>query len=85
VLKYETRPAVLACSGRSTRGTAVGDSTGENLRRAMAQNPFLHVMVQAGYYDGGTDYFSAKYTMWNMDPSGGSRTGCASRATAAAT
>jgi carboxypeptidase C (cathepsin A) len=47
-----------------------GDETGENLRLAMAQNPFLHVMVQSGYYDGGTDYFSAKYTLWNMDPSG---------------
>ncbi|TVP56579.1 MAG: carboxypeptidase [Gemmatimonadales bacterium] len=46
------------------------DNTGENLRSAMAQNPFLNVMIQAGYYDGGTDYFSAKYTMWNMDPSG---------------
>lgn len=46
------------------------DNTGENLRSAMAQNPFLQVMIQAGYYDGGTDYFSAKYTMWNMDPSG---------------
>jgi carboxypeptidase C (cathepsin A) len=47
-----------------------GDSTGENLRQAMAENPFLHVLVQAGYYDGATDYFSAKYTMWNMDASG---------------
>jgi carboxypeptidase C (cathepsin A) len=47
-----------------------GDSTGEDLRQAMAQNPFLHVLTQAGYYDGATDYFSAKYTMWNMDPSG---------------
>jgi carboxypeptidase C (cathepsin A) len=47
-----------------------GDNTGEDLRAAMAQNPYLHVLVQAGYYDGGTDYFSAKYTMWNMDPSG---------------
>lgn len=46
------------------------DRTGEDLRTAMAQNPFLHVMIQSGYYDGGTDYFSAKYTMWNMDPSG---------------
>ncbi|MEM9666817.1 MAG: carboxypeptidase, partial [Bacteroidota bacterium] len=35
-----------------------------------AQNPFLHVLVQAGYYDGATDYFSAKFTMWNIDPSG---------------
>ncbi len=47
-----------------------GDSTGENLREAMAENPYLHVMVQSGYYDGGTDYFNAKYTMWNMDPAG---------------
>jgi len=47
-----------------------GDQTGENLRRAMAENPFLKVMIQAGYYDGGTDYFSTKYTMWQIDPSG---------------
>src|SRR5690606_30157732 len=47
-----------------------GDETGENLRQAMAENPFLRVMVQSGYFDGGTDYFSAKYTMWNLDPSG---------------
>jgi carboxypeptidase C (cathepsin A) len=46
-----------------------GDRTGRTLQRAMAQNPYLHVMVQSGYYDGGTDYFNAKYTMWNMDPS----------------
>jgi carboxypeptidase C (cathepsin A) len=47
-----------------------GDTNGENLRRAMAENPYLHVMVQSGYFDGGTDYFNAKYTMWNMDPAG---------------
>ncbi len=47
-----------------------GDTTGEDLRRAMGENPYLNVLVQAGYYDGGTDYFSAKYTMWNMDPGG---------------
>ncbi|MFN2317232.1 MAG: S10 family peptidase [Gemmatimonadales bacterium] len=46
------------------------DNTGENLRQAMGENPFLHVMVQSGYFDGGTDYFNAKYTMWNMDPAG---------------
>ena len=46
------------------------NNTAENLRRAMGENPFMHVMIQAGYYDGATDYFSAKYTMWNMDPSG---------------
>ena len=42
------------------------NDTGEHLRQAMAQNPFLHVMVQSGYYDGATDYFSAKYVMWNL-------------------
>jgi len=47
-----------------------GNSTAEDLRRAMGENPYLHVMVQSGYYDGATDYFSAKYVMWNMDRSG---------------
>ncbi len=47
-----------------------GDQTGANLQEAMGSNPYLHVMVQSGYFDGGTPYFDAKYTMWNMDPSG---------------
>lgn len=47
-----------------------GDATGENLRQAMAQNPYLHVMVQSGYYDGACDYFNSKYDLWQMDPSG---------------
>jgi carboxypeptidase C (cathepsin A) len=42
----------------------------EGLRQAMAQNPYLKVLVQSGYYDGATTYFSAKYTMWKTDPSG---------------
>jgi carboxypeptidase C (cathepsin A) len=46
------------------------DKTGENLRQAMAQNPYLHLLVQSGYYDGACDYFNAKYNMWQMDPSG---------------
>jgi carboxypeptidase C (cathepsin A) len=44
--------------------------TGENLRQAMAQNPYLHLMVQSGYFDGACDYFNAKYNMWQMDPGG---------------
>ena len=47
-----------------------GDKTGENLRQAMAQNPYLHLLVQSGYYDGACDYFNAKYNLWQMDPSG---------------
>ncbi|MBO9490431.1 hypothetical protein J7384_08660 [Endozoicomonas sp. G2_1] len=46
------------------------NNSGEHLRQAMAQNPFLNVMVQSGYYDGATNYFDAKYTMWQLDPSG---------------
>jgi carboxypeptidase C (cathepsin A) len=46
------------------------DHTGENLRQAMAQNPYLNVLVQSGYYDGACDYFNAKYDMWHLDPSG---------------
>jgi carboxypeptidase C (cathepsin A) len=47
-----------------------GDKTGENLRLAMAENPYLHVLVQSGYYDGACDYFNAQYNLWQMDPSG---------------
>ena len=47
-----------------------GDNTGENLRQAMAQNPNLDVLIQAGYFDGATTYFNAKYTLWQLDPSG---------------
>jgi carboxypeptidase C (cathepsin A) len=46
------------------------DNTGENLRQAMAENPYMHVMIQSGYYDGATTYFDAKYSMWQLDPSG---------------
>lgn len=46
------------------------DRTGENLRLAMAQNPYLNVLIQSGYYDGACDYFNAKYSMWQLDPSG---------------
>ncbi len=46
------------------------DQTGENLRQAMAENPYMHVMIQSGYFDGATTYFDAKYSMWQLDPSG---------------
>jgi len=46
------------------------DNTGRNLRLAMAENPYLNVMFQSGYFDGATQYFNAKYTMWQIDPSG---------------
>ena len=42
----------------------------EQLRQAMAQNPYLHLLTQSGYYDGATSYFNAKYTLDQLDPSG---------------
>lgn len=42
----------------------------DDLRKAMAENPYLNLMVQSGYYDGATTYFAAKYSMWQTDPSG---------------
>lgn len=69
VLRYETDLS-YNIFGPVRPWNRMGDQTGENLRRAMAQNPYLRVMIQSGYYDGGTDYFSAKYTMWQLDPSG---------------
>ena len=44
--------------------------TGADLSSAMAQNPYLNVMIQSGYFDGATNYFDAKYTLWQLDPSG---------------
>ncbi|GAC1442670.1 MAG: hypothetical protein NVSMB63_11210 [Sediminibacterium sp.] len=46
------------------------NKTGENLREAMAENPYLHVLIQSGYFDGACDYFNAKYSMWQLDPGG---------------
>ncbi len=47
-----------------------GDQTGPNLRMAMAENPYLNVMIQSGYFDGATNYYDAKYSLWHLDPSG---------------
>ena len=46
------------------------DNVRDDLRQAMAQNPYLHVLTQSGYYDGATTYFAGKYTQWQVDPSG---------------
>jgi carboxypeptidase C (cathepsin A) len=45
------------------------NNTGKQLRQAMAQNPYLNVLIQSGYFDGATNYFDAKYNMWHLDPS----------------
>lgn len=46
------------------------NNTRDDLRKAMAENPYLNILFQSGYYDGATTYFAAKYTMWQIDPSG---------------
>ena len=69
VLKYET-DIKYNMFGPVRPWDRSGDQTGENLRQAMAQNPYLHTMIQSGFYDGATQYFDAKYTMWQLDPSG---------------
>jgi len=45
-------------------------NVGELLRQAMRENPYLKVMVQGGYLDAATDYFSAVYTMSHLQPGG---------------
>jgi carboxypeptidase C (cathepsin A) len=46
------------------------NETREELRKAMATNPYLKVLNQSGYYDCATTYFAAKYTLSQIDPSG---------------
>ena len=41
-----------------------------NFREAIAENPFLNVLTQSGYYDGATTFSAAQYTIQQVDPSG---------------
>jgi carboxypeptidase C (cathepsin A) len=68
-LKYET-DLKYNMFGNVNPWNNENDNTRDNLRQAMAQNPYLNVLFQTGYYDGATTYFNAKYTMWHIDPSG---------------
>ncbi len=45
-------------------------NVGEMLRQAMRNNPYLKVLIQGGYYDAATDYFSAVYTISHLQPGG---------------
>ncbi|MBU2921347.1 carboxypeptidase [Winogradskyella psychrotolerans] len=56
--------------GNTGRWDNSNDNTRDDLRQAMAQNPYLKVLTQSGYYDGATTYFAAKYSQWQVDPSG---------------
>lgn len=69
-LGYETELQYVTIGGDVRPWDRSGDSSGDDLREAMAENPYLKTMIQSGYYDGATDYFSAKFSMWQMDRSG---------------
>lgn len=43
---------------------------GEMLRDAMAQNPYMRVLIQGGYYDGATTFSDAEYTIHHLQPGG---------------
>ncbi len=45
-------------------------NTGELLRQALHENPFLKVFILEGYYDAACDYFTAQYTMSHLDLTG---------------
>ncbi len=47
-----------------------GTNVGQMLREAMRENPYLKVMIQGGYFDAATDYFSAVYTISHLQPGG---------------
>jgi carboxypeptidase C (cathepsin A) len=47
-----------------------GTNVGTMLREAMRNNPYLKVLVQGGYYDAATDYYSAVYTISHLQPGG---------------
>lgn len=68
-LQYKT-DASYNMFGRVHPWDNSNDNTGRDLGKAMSINPYLHVLVQSGYYDGACDYFNAKYNMWQIDPAG---------------
>ena len=69
VLQFKTESSYLMFGDVQPWDFQAND-TREELRKAMAQNPFLQVLVQSGYYDGATTYFQGKYTLNHIDPSG---------------
>jgi carboxypeptidase C (cathepsin A) len=48
------------------QGVVVADM----LREAMRDNPYMKVLIQGGYFDAATDYFSAIYTISHIQPGG---------------
>lgn len=51
-------------------GSSMMPSTAETLRRALTENPFLHVFCANGYYDGATPFFGTEFTFSQMGLNG---------------
>jgi carboxypeptidase C (cathepsin A) len=47
-----------------------GANTGDMLRSGMQANPWMKVLIQGGYFDAATDYFTAQYTISHIQPGG---------------
>ncbi len=45
-------------------------SVADMLGDAMRQNPYMKVLIQGGYFDAATDYYSAEYTISHIQPHG---------------
>jgi carboxypeptidase C (cathepsin A) len=69
-LKWETDDKYYVWGNVSPWRPDPQTNVGEMLRKAMAENPYLHTLVMGGYFDGGTDFSTAHYTITHLDPSG---------------
>lgn len=47
-----------------------GANVGDMLRSALQANPYMKVLIQGGYFDAATDYFTARYTISHLEPGG---------------
>ena len=47
-----------------------GANVGDMLRSGLQANPYMKVLVQGGYFDAATDYFTAMYTISHIEPGG---------------
>src|SRR5699024_5741860 len=66
-LNFKTDVAYKVLSGDVFPWNSDNNHTGVSLRKAMQENPSLHVLVQSGYYDGSIcNFFNTKYTMWQL-------------------
>ena len=66
-ISYTAKAGTLVLHDANDKAIA---HVGDMLRQAMAENPYLHTLILGGYFDGGTDFSTAHYTISHLDPSG---------------